>query len=129
MIARSPKATWKYVLKSERDLPKEQRTTWLLGHLSLAQESALLDNVVRDPITGVGYRQALGSEHLNTLRQALKGWDNFPRDDGSQVVYEPGVLGGAKDEHLFMIRLSDREELATAIENEIAFDPDEQKKS
>lgn len=129
MIARSPKATWKFVLRRERSLPKEQRTTWILKHLSLAEESALLDNVVRDPVTGIGYRQALGSEHLNSLRRALMGWENFQREDSTQVQFAAGPLGGAKDELLFLITLADREEIANAIENEIETTEEEQKKS
>lgn len=129
MIARSPLATWPYVLESDRKLPREQQTVFQLKHLSLGEEHALLDNTVRDPLTGHLLRQQVGSEHLNTLRKALVGWDRLPDDKNTPIPFEAGPWGGAKDELLFRIPLGAREELARAIENELRYDPDEVGKS
>jgi hypothetical protein len=129
MIARSPKSTWKYVLERDRSLPKEEQTVWKLKHLTLAQEHAIIDQVAYDPITGRGVRQAAGTEHLRSLRHGLVGWENFQREDKTQIEFEAGPLGGAKDELLYLLPLGAREELAQAIENELSIDEAELRKS
>ena len=129
MIVRSPKQTWNYVLQADRRLPKEKQTVFKLKHLTLAEEQALLDNWSRDPVTGQGVRNAVGSEHLLVLRRGLVGWTNLVDGDGLDIKFEPGPWGGATDALLFLIPLMDREELARAIENEMVFEQAEVGKS
>lgn len=142
--ARSPRSTWKYVLLADRTLPKEEQTgdaaqnaeklrarqtVWKLKHLTIEEEHRLLDNLVRDPVSGMAVRATPGSEHLNSLRIGLTGWDNWLDENGNPIPCELDKRGRVPDELLFRIPLSDREELARAIENELAFDPDEVGKS
>lgn len=128
MLARSPKATWKYVLAADRKLPRSEQTVFELGHLTLAEEARLFDNLDRDS-NGIPIRKDLGSERLNLLRVKLKGWTNFRSEDGSEIQFETTPLGLVKDDLLFRLTSDQRHEIALAIENEIVFDTDEQKKS
>lgn len=142
--ARSPRSTWKYVLLADRTLPKEdqtgdaaqdaeklraRQTVWKLKHLTLEEEHRLLDNLVRDPITGMAVRAMPGSEHLASLRIGLTGWENWLDEEGNPIACELDKRGRVTDERLFRIPLHDREELARAIENEVVFEPDEVGKS
>lgn len=129
MIARSPKATWTYVLVSDRSLPREEQTRFTLKHLTLAQESEILDSCARDPISGAVVRQAVGSEHLRALRRGLVGWENLRNAEGGEIAFEAGPGGGARDDLLFLLPLVVREELANALELELVFDQAELAKS
>lgn len=129
MIVRDPRASWSFVLERDRDQPKEKQTVFRLKHLTLAQEHAIVDQVGRDPISGMTVRHAAGTEHLRTLRHGLVGWANLKRVDGTDVQFEASPLGGATDELLFLLPLGVREELATAIEMELAWNEDESGKS
>lgn len=132
MLVIDPRSTWTYVLEADKDLPVDEQTEWTLGHLSLADEATLIDGYLRDPMTGLMVRQAIGSEHLRVIRRGLRGWRKFRvRRDGNvqEVPFETGPLGGPKDELLALIPLLAREELARAIEAETLQREEERKKS
>lgn len=127
MIVRDPRATWKYVLESDRRLPRDEQTVFELKHLTLADEHRTLDNLDRDSF-GVGIRRESGSEHLALLRKYLAGWSGLKRADGTEVTFD-APKGQVRDDLLFLLPLRVREELALAIEHEVVFEPVEVGKS
>ncbi len=123
MICRDARLTFKYVLVEDRELPPDQRTCWDLKHMTLLQEAACLDNLDRDS-QGFSIRRGLGTERVNLLRSNLVGWSNLKTADGSEIAFEKGPLGGAKDDVIFKLLPRHRDELARAIEDAREFDPE-----
>jgi len=129
MIARDPRTEWAYVPASDRGLTdKSLVTTFRLRHMTLLQEAATLDALDRDS-NGISIRRNLGSDRVNLLRSNLVGWSNLRKEDGSEVMFEKGPMGGAKDELIYLLPPRLRDELARAIEDAQIYDPDEASKS
>jgi hypothetical protein len=122
MIARDPRATWKYVLVKDRALPREQQTVFNLKHLSLRAEQEAYDGIERTKDGSVV--MDTGSRSLKCLREGLAGWDNLLDEKGAPVDATKNALGQVDDVSLMRLEIEDRMELAGAIENEIAYDPD-----
>lgn len=131
MLVRDPRPSWSYVLESDRKLPRGDpaRSVFKLKHLTLEQEANIIDDFERDPFTGVSHRRNVGTSHLRALRIGLIGWENVRDERGTEIPFEAGPYGGAKDELLRRLPITVREELAQAIEQEMAYDPEEVGKS
>lgn len=122
VIARDPRATWKYVLVRDRGLPRAQQTVFVLKHLTLRSEQAAYDDIERTRDGSVVV--ATGTRSLDVLREGLDGWENLPDDKGAHVEPRKNTLGQVDDASLMRLDIEWRMELAGAIENEIVFDPD-----
>lgn len=103
-ICVDPNRTVRYVLKSDRLLPPEQRSVFLLGHLTEAGEKA------------VALAAQQSGMHLiwTALREGLKGWENFPAG-GPTLDFAKDGNGQPASTTLLRITDSDRDELASAI--------------
>lgn len=117
MIALDPRAgtgSFDYVLKRDRELPKEQQTTWHLRALTESEWARVLDLVY----VGTGEEPAgVATVSIETLRRGLVGATNLLGPDGKPLpVAEMIAAGGVTDEVLSRIPWSARLELATQIE-------------
>lgn len=89
-IALDPKATFTYVLEDDRKLPEEDRTTFTLRGLTVAEEAKVADSMISS-IPGqeeLSFRS--GTHQLTVLRHGLRGWSHFLDSDGNEVPFETG---------------------------------------
>ena len=81
MKAISPNQTFKYIMKSERELPPEEQTVFHCNLLSAEQEALVDDN------TGVstkdGYQLTIGTSNLLALHLGLFKIENMADADGN----------------------------------------------
>lgn len=121
-IARDPRTTWKYVLREDRELPRDKQTVFHLKHLTLAQEQAAFDGIERTH--GQSVIVNTGARCLDILRAGLTGWDNLLDESGATIEPKKDAQGRVRDESLMLLSLEQRLELAGAIEHEVVYDPD-----
>lgn len=76
VLSINPRETFEYVLPEDKDLPEEQRVTWILSGLSMLQWARVMD--ARTP----------GAMALLTLRMGLRGWRNFRDENGAEIPFE-----------------------------------------
>jgi len=137
MKAISPKTTFDYVCKCDRDLPKEDQTIWELSHLTAEQEAYLEDRTGALNNDG-GYQVSVGSVNLIALHMGLKGVRGFYDENGNKadLVRDerkakklPGGLRPWTDKSLSMIHKDERDELADVIRQTGVLDEEELKNS
>jgi hypothetical protein len=115
MIARDPRAQWRYVLQADRKLPTDEQTVFLLSHLTLTQEAQTVDALARGEI---------GTHRTRNLREHLVGWENMRDPKGAQLAFEVDPRTKlVRDDLLMVMHVADRQELAMAVENETVYDP------
>lgn len=87
-IALDPKSTFPYVLKDDRELPKEQQTVFQLRGLTVSEEATVTDSMIlaHGGVEELSVRA--GTHQLTVLRYGLKGWSNFKNADGADVAFE-----------------------------------------
>lgn len=87
-IALDPKSTFSYVLRDDRELPKEQQTVFELRGLTVAEEASVTDSMIlaHGGVEELSVRA--GTHALTVLRFGLKGWSNFKNADGADVAFE-----------------------------------------
>lgn len=81
MKAISPKSTYKYICKEDRDLPPEEQTVFTLRHLSVEQDAFLTDK--GGYLTDDGYNMHSGTVGLMCLDMGLVEISNMPAEDGA----------------------------------------------
>jgi hypothetical protein len=89
-IALDPKSTFEYVLVDDRELPKEQQTTFELRGLTVSEEASVTDSMIlaHGGVEEMSVRA--GTHALTVLRYGLRGWRNFHDADGNAVEFETG---------------------------------------
>lgn len=128
VISRTTRENIPYVLKSERGLPPEQQTTFLLATISNDLMLSLMEMGQKD--------QTKASIEL-ALRAGLRGWKNFPdqnghetpfeRDSGNAIVHGVQVRNPVSKATLELVPTSILMELGTAIVQVNQLDADEAK--
>jgi hypothetical protein len=102
-IAVNYSARSRYVVQSERSLPKEKRTVYIMKPRSLdgarAVARAFKDDTSVDAV-------------IQQLRYTLAGWENLLGENGQPVQFKADQAGCATEESISMIPEKDREELA-----------------
>jgi hypothetical protein len=122
-VARS-KEGWSYVLKADRELPPEQRTTFHLRRLSNRTMTAL-QNLATYSLQNADIKVATGTQRWVTLKAGLAGWTNFLMPDGtpaefrlfegSTTLHGVELASSVRDESLELLDYADAMELADAI--------------
>jgi hypothetical protein len=87
-IALDPKATFQYILEDDRTLPDDERTTFTLRGLTVAEEAKVADSMIAS-IPGqeeLSFRS--GTHQLTILRHGLRGWANLSDASGKQISFE-----------------------------------------
>lgn len=117
-IANTPNQTREWVRKSERDLPPDQRTTFVLRSVPFAVRSqfGVLLGLAQDGSDGSNFLakippQEVASLYVLALRCCLVGWRNYRDADGREVAFVGTTLtvngvairGAASDETLELI--------------------------
>jgi len=123
MKAVSPKQDYEYILKAERELPREEQTIFTLSHLSAAQEQFLSDK--QGYQTDEGFVFTLGTSNIIALHLGLKKVVNFLNENGGEVeierdekkAYLPGKVRPIKLEFFDKLAKDDRDEVANVIKN------------
>jgi hypothetical protein len=117
MIAIDPKAERLYVLLRERKLPAEQRRRFFLRSLTAREEHQAIDvGQGQDPEGNA--RTNVGSMLFFMLGCGLVRWENVRGKDGQELQLEFDPRSGkASDESLAALTLSERMEVAKAIES------------
>jgi hypothetical protein len=117
VIARSTRENIRYVLESERELAADKQSVFLIATLPNKMMLAILQLISRaEPQKWIEL----------ALRAGLRGWDNFPDEDGkptpfareegkTRAVHGVEVKNPVKDEALELLPPSILLELANAI--------------
>lgn len=138
VIALTPRLRHPYVLRRERSLAAEQRTTFYLRTLTVEERAALMDISSSFDQDDRTIRVPAGTQALSTVRAGLLGWSNLKDDKGADVPFEAGaeraVLGGHKvapptDACLDRLPLDVLLELANAIRDAATLSDDDAKNS
>lgn len=138
VIALTPRTRHPYVLRRERGLPAEQRTTFFLRTLTIEERAALMDVSSSYDQEERTIRVPAGTQALSTVRAGLLGWQNLKDEKGADVTFETGperaVLGGHKvapptDACLDRLPLDVLLELANAIRDASTLSDDDAKNS
>jgi len=82
------KRTFEFVPTCDRELPKDQQTTFILAGLGVLEISCLQEEFSKNPERPDAMRNL-----VEMARHALKGWKNFPLPDGSEAVFTLGPDG------------------------------------
>lgn len=123
MKAVSPKTTYEYVPKCDRELPPDEQTVAVFSHLTIEQEAYLDDRTGSLDADG-GYQITMGSQNLLALHMGLKELRNFHDPDGNLVELQrdqnkkanlPEVGRPWKTSQLSFIEKSVRQEFAEVI--------------
>jgi hypothetical protein len=83
--------SWRYVLVSDRDLPVDEQSTWILNPLTQAQRAEVQDNMVRVHNQPDGGQTFVSRPHRMTLDLCLTNIasvENFPA--GAAVPWPSG---------------------------------------
>lgn len=100
MIALTPRTRHPYVLRRDRALPGDQRTTFMLRSLTVEERAALMDAASAFDQQDHTIRIPAGTQALQTVRAGLVGWQNLKSDVGADVAFatdpERAVLGSHK---------------------------------
>jgi hypothetical protein len=121
-IAVDPEQTWDFVVPSERDLPEESQTVFILKPLDLRAEKRMAE-------LSRGQENVAGASEAGTyvLKMGLAGWRNFRNTKGEAINFDVGRDGHPTDVTLGRIDLSSRMELVKAILYRNGITEDEQK--
>jgi len=84
-ITRNPKRPIKYVLKAERELPKEEQTVCAIRGL---------DKDEFFEVQGLIHSDGVGTANKAALIGGLAGWDNLKGGDGVAVEYKTTEVEG-----------------------------------
>lgn len=95
-IARSKKEVIRYVLRDDRELPKEQQTVFLLRPLSNVQVASI-DAMVDIDLSGTHARVPAGQQRLVALKAGLAGWEGYLDEQGTPVAF--AVQRGVRSIH------------------------------
>lgn len=121
-IGITPGREYRYVLRRDRALPRDQQTVFHYRVL-LARERAQLEDEVTSVVDG-DFRTTPNQTNLRTLEAALVGWDNYRDEDGDLIPFHLDskprmILGslrcGPSQDTLDRLRFEDVAELAVAI--------------
>jgi len=119
----TPGDTFEYICREDRDLPQDEQTVFVCGHLTVEQDEDIENRL--GALTDDGYQVAMGSISLLALHYGLKsvknidgkGADlNLERDETKKLL--KGGLRPWKTkqgEGLSLIKKSARNEVAQAI--------------
>jgi hypothetical protein len=117
MITTDPKLERKYVLVRERTLPPEKRRTFWLHGLTAREEHQAIDIGQGTDADG-SPRVNIGSIHFFMLGCGLARWENVRDKAGVEQKLELDPrTGRASEESLGLLTLSERMEIAKAIES------------
>lgn len=115
MIVIRPQGKREYVLRSERSLPKEKQTVFILDDLREKDRVEVMD-AVRYSTDGV--EQGFGGAAKKVdraVRATLKGWKNVTDAEGAEIEFQSDDAGRPTDETLAMIPWKVMEELAAEV--------------
>lgn len=82
--ALNPEERWRYILKTDLNLPPEEQTVFLLKALSRKEMAVVRTAIENDQII-MAYHAA--------LERGLVGWENFRDADGNIVEFKTGADG------------------------------------
>jgi hypothetical protein len=116
-IALDPKQTFEFTLKDDLELPEDQRTTFLLRGLTVAEEATVTDSMIAATSSADEFSLRTGTHQLTVLRLGLKGWSNFNDSEGQAVPFEvsKGHPKHITDASLDRILPRHRQEITNAI--------------
>jgi hypothetical protein len=124
MKAIDPRKPHEFVVKSERDLPKDQQTVFLVKYLTAHQQFELRDEMYQ--VKGIGKARnekfLTGTMERKTLKLGLVGWKNFTDDSGSQLEFKSNDL----DNMLDYVPPTARAEIASHIRGDSELDEGEE---
>lgn len=138
VIALTPRTRHPYILRRDRSLPVEQRTTFFVRSLTVEERAALMDVSSSFDQEDRVIRVPAGTQALSTVRAGLLGWQNLKDEKGADVTFETGperaVLGGHKvtpptDTCLDRLPLDVLLELANSIRDASTLSDDDAKNS
>lgn len=116
MKAINPNKEHTYVVKSERNLPDNQKTVFKVRYLTMAEQAEIRDSLYN--VRGVGKARSerfqTGTADLETLKKGLKGWENFTDEEGKPLTFNASLI----TEMLNLIPPDARSELAAHIRGE-----------
>lgn len=119
-IAIMPEERWPYVLKTDRDLPKENQTTFHLKALSRMERAGVMDAYAKN-------QPAIGQQL--TLEKGIAGWDNFINPETKAPIEFEMKDGKPSIKNLEWINPDDWAELADAIQERNKLTEEEVKNS
>lgn len=118
-IPLSRNSSFDYVLKAERDLPREQQTIFKCKYLTVDEMAEVEDALGSFDSSTNEMRVKVGSQVVKILRLGLVGWLNFKHPDGTEAQFVIATNGKTKgsptNATLDMLSPADRRELANAI--------------
>ncbi len=97
VIAITPGETWDFIIESERELPAEEQTTWILRALGYTENNRIQDNALKQELGDDGGVQLRAGSYMDkVIRAGLVGWKNFKDADGILVEFETEISGSER---------------------------------
>jgi len=96
-IALDPNQKIPFVLKRDRNLPKEEQTTFYSRVITVRRLQELTDKYTRRSEKKNEWKFAV-EELISLINEFLAGWENFKLPDGTQAEFkmDPGMNGTRK---------------------------------
>ena len=132
MFAVDPDKIHRYVPKEARKLPVEEQPVFLIKILKakdaavIEDKSIIADLAKDDEVSNMRFFS--GTTIIRTLKEGLKGWENFKLPDGTEAPWRENN-GNPKPENFDFIPNKLRKELAEAISIGSFLDEDTEKNS
>lgn len=127
-----PSAVYTYVLKEDRELPREEQTKFKLRSLSAGEQAKVKDSTAGWENETGRMQMNSGTVELMALRFGLVGWEGFRDASGNEVEFDGtkrkvnGVsIMQPSDAALSRLAPRHRMELAEQITNHGSLTPDE----
>lgn len=123
MKAIDAKKAYPYICKSDRKLPKEQRTTFMCRYIDPYLDAKLGDQLFNISGSGNSRKERLltGTQRMEILQGCVKGWENFKDENDALVKFDEKNIEGM----IAMIPPPARAELADFIRGESDLDEGE----
>jgi len=86
-IAVSVGQTKRFVTESDRSLPEDQQTVFLLRPLTARERAAVQDLSVLDTADN-SVKLRVGTIHTLTVEKGLTGWSNFRDAAGTEMLFD-----------------------------------------
>lgn len=95
-VAYSKSKPVEYVLESDRELPEDQRTVFLIAVLDAQQYQEVTKIAVKVLNGSVDVLATFIDEMMKVIGIGVVGWRNFKKEDGTDVRFEKGAKALSK---------------------------------
>jgi len=89
-LATRPNATYKIVLSTDRDLPKEKQPVFVFRYLSILEWEGIAQ--LNDKFEEAGSGVEMINLAFQVIEKTLCGWQNMKTASGKEIPYKPKKL-------------------------------------